>query len=246
MRIWGYVLLGIGVLFLVLFGLAALGGANLGVIPFFVSVMVITIGWNFRTSGKGILRADPSATPAAIGAQPETAQPEVLTVEMPLTPEVAASIARRNASTRRTLLYLSGGFFVIFAAIGAVSAAMDKTPGEGSTFLLAFSGLGVLCACMIYGLSWLTKLLPVGRDLHGTTYLQTTGPVSVVPFIGGATLRLADRAFLMNGRGGMAELSKLDWGRVDYSPHGHIILGAWDREGRSVYCLPGYRVETSG
>ena len=55
-------------------------------------------------------------------------------------------------------------------------------------------------------------------------------------------LRLADRAFLMDGRSGMVELSNVDWGCVDYSPHGHMILGAWDGEGRSVYCLPGYTV----
>jgi hypothetical protein len=24
--------------------------------------------------------------------------------------------------------------------------------------------------------------------------------------------------------------------------HGHVILGAWDKEGRSVYCLPGFGV----
>jgi hypothetical protein len=66
--------------------------------------------------------------------------------------------------------------------------------------------------------------------------------VQVAPVLGGATLRLADRAFLMNGNGGMAALSKLGRGRVDYTPHGHLVLGAWDSEGRNVYALPGYHV----
>jgi hypothetical protein len=42
----------------------------------------------------------------------------------------------------------------------------------------------------------------------------------------------------------MTELSTLGWGRVDYSPHGHVILAAWDNQGRTVYALPGYTVSS--
>jgi len=100
--------------------------------------------------------------------------------------------------------------------------------------------IGIASALMIYGLSWLTSMKPVRRDLRGTTYLRTTGPVEVVSLGNGAMLRLADRAFLIDQRYGATELGALGWGRVDYSPHGHVILGAWDKDGRSVYCLPGY------
>jgi hypothetical protein len=222
-----------------------LGGGHLGPIPFFVSVIIIFIGWTLRTSGKGLLQTQPAAAAEHEGAATGTATGAALTVEMPLTAEVAASLARQNARTQRTLLYVSGGCFGFFIALGAVLAAVDKTRGEGSTFLEIFSGLGAACACLIYGISWLTALNPVRRDLHGTSYLQTTGPVKVVPMMGGAMLRLADRAFLMNGRGGQTELSKLSFGRVDYSPHGHVILGVWDIDGRRVYCVPGYGAEST-
>ncbi len=51
MRIWGTVLLVLGILFLIMFALAELGGAHLGFIPFFVSGFLILMGWNLRKSG---------------------------------------------------------------------------------------------------------------------------------------------------------------------------------------------------
>jgi hypothetical protein len=138
------------------------------------------------------------------------------------------------------LLYVAGGFCVLFVGLGIVLGATDKTPGEGMTFLMIFGLIGIASGSMIYGIWWLTAMKPVRRDLRGTTYLRTTGPVEVVSLGNGAMLRLADRAFLIDQRYGATELGALGWGRVDYSPHGHVILGAWDKDGRSVYCLPGY------
>jgi hypothetical protein len=247
MRIFGYVLLVVGVVFALLFALAQFGGGHLGVVPFFVSFMLIVMGWQMGTAGKGILRTSPAPKPDLGSAQPATgpgqsgaAADQMSTVELPLTPEVAAALALHSARSRRILLMISGGLFVLIAGLGAAIAATDTTPGEGRTFLVVLGGVGVACALLIYGISWLTTLAPVRSDLRGTSYLRTTGPVQVVPMFGGAMLRLADRAFLMNGHGGAAQLRKLGWGKVDYSPHGHVVLGAWDREGRSVYCLPGY------
>jgi len=246
MRIWGYVLLILGSLFLIMFALAEFGGAHIGVVPFFVSIFLIGMGWNLRNSGKGILQAKPVATAqhtgseiAAAPSQP-AAPAEFSTVELPLTPEIAAVIARQSARAKRILMYVVGGCLVFFAGLGAVLGATDKTPGGGMTFLVIFGSIGVASALLIYGISWLTSFKPVRRDLHGTIYLRTTGPVQVVPLAGGAMLRLADRAFLIDRRYGATELTNLGWGRVDYSPHGHVILGAWDRDGRSVYSLPGY------
>jgi hypothetical protein len=244
MRIWGYILLIIGVLFFVLFVLAETGGAHLGIVPFFVSFLLMFMGWRLRTSGRGILQPKPVATEgissAAAAGQAAAPAAEFSTVEVPLTPEVAAVIARQNARIQRILLYIVGGCLVLFVGLGGVLAATDKTPANGRLFLFIFGGIGVATAATIYGISWLTTQRPVRKDLRGATYLRTTGPVSVVYISGGGMLRLADRAFLMNGRNGMTELSKLGWGRVDYSPHGHIILGVWDRDGKNVYCSPGY------
>ena len=241
MRIWGWVLLILGILFLVMFVLAEFGGGHVGFVPFFVSAFLILMGWNLKKSGGGILQSKPAEN-AGAGSPGHSNAPaaEFSTVELPLTPEIAAVIARQSARAKKILLYVAGGFCVLFVGLGIVLGATDKTPGEGKTFLAIFGLIGIASALMIYGLSWLTSMKPVRRDLRGTTYLRTTGPVEVVSLGNGAMLRLADRAFLIDQRYGATELGALGWGRVDYSPHGHVILGAWDKDGNSVYCLPGY------
>src|ERR1019366_9069016 len=223
MRIWGTVLLVLGILFLIMFALAQFGGAHLGFIPFFVSGFLILMGWNLRKSGKGILQSKPAAELA--GAQTSVASgqsaapaAEFSTVEMPLTPEIAAAITRQSARAKRILVYVVGGCLVLFGGIGIGIGVTDKTPGEGMTFLAVFGFIGVASAGLIYGITWLTSMKPVRRDLRGTTYLRTTGPVEVVSLGNGAMLRLADRAFLIDQRYGATELANLGWGRVDYSP----------------------------
>jgi hypothetical protein len=245
MRIWGTVLLVLGILFLIMFTLAQFGGAHLGFIPYFVSGFLILMGWNLRKSGKGILQSKPvaensSAQSSPASNQPAAPAPEFSTVEMPLTPQIAEIIAGQSARAKRILLYVVGGCLVLFCGLGVVLGVTDKTPGEGMTFLVIFGSIGVASAALIYGISWLTSFRLVRRDLRGTTYLRTTGPVEVVSLGNGSMLRLADRAFLIDQRYGATELKNLGWGRVDYSPHGHVILGAWNKDGQSVYSLPGY------
>lgn len=244
MRIWGWVLLILGVLFLIMFVFAEFGGGHVGFVPFFVSAFLILMGWNLKKSGRGILQTKPAenAGTGSAGATGESnaAPAEFSTVELPLSPEVAAVIVKQSARAKKMLVYVAGGFCVLFVVLGIVLGATDKTKGEGMTFLMIFGLIGIASGSMIYGLWWLTAMKPVRRDLRGTTYLRTTGPVEVVSLGNGAMLRLADRAFLIDQRYGATELGALGWGRVDYSPHGHVILGAWDKDGRSVYCLPGY------
>jgi hypothetical protein len=249
MRIFGNVILIVGILFLILFALAQAGGGHLGFIPFFVSGFMVLMGAQLRKSGRGIVQPDPAGTsehpgvpaPTAPGQPAATFTPaQVFTVEMPLTPEIAALIAAQTARARRILLYVVAGSIVFFACLGIAFSVGNVAPGQNQFLLLLFGGIGVASAGMIYGISWLTMLKPVRRDLRGTIYLRTTGPVKVVRIASGAMLRLADRAFLFDSRYGFAQLSALSWGTVDYSPHGHVILGAWDAQGRSVYCIPGY------
>ncbi|MGB6197935.1 MAG: hypothetical protein WBF35_00155 [Candidatus Acidiferrales bacterium] len=247
MRIWGNIVLIVGILFLLLFGLAEFGGGHLGVVPFFVAGLLIFMGAKLRASGKGIVQANPAESEGHLGSavatalsQPAAPAAQFSTVELPLTPEVAALIAAQSARGQRLLLYVVAGFLVFFVVLGVVLDVVNAAPGQGQTLALLLGGIGVAAGVMIYGISWLTTRKPVRRDLRGTTYLRTTGPVKVVPISTGAMLRLADRAFLIDRRYGMAQLSTLGWGTVDYSPHGHVILGAWDNQGRPVYCLPGY------
>jgi hypothetical protein len=243
MRIWGWVLLILGVLFLLMFVLAEFGGGHVGFVPFFVSAFLILMGWNLRNSGKGILQSKPAEDAGAgTRGQPAAVAAEFSTIELPLTPEIAAVIAQQSARAKKLLYYVAGGFCVLFIVLGAVLGVTDKTPGEGKTFLMIFGLIGIASGSMIYGIWWITAMKPVRRDLRGTTYLRTTGPVEVVSLGNGAMLRLADRAFLIDQRYGATELGALGWGRVDYSPHGHVILAAWNKDGQSVYCLPGYNV----
>jgi hypothetical protein len=242
MRIWGWALLILGILFLIMFVFAEFGGGHVGFVPFFVSAFLILMGWNLKKSGRGILQSKPADNSGAPGlaGQSSAVAAEFSTVELPLTPEIAAVITRQSARAKKILLYVAGGFCVLFVGLGIVLGATDKTPGDGKIFMMIFGLIGIASGGMIYGLWWLTAMKPVRRDLRGTTYLRTTGPVEVVSLGNGAMLRLADRAFLIDQRYGATELGALGWGRVDYSPHGHVILGAWDKDGRSVYCLPGY------
>jgi hypothetical protein len=226
--------------------MAEFGGGHLGFIPFFVSGVLILMGFRLRTSGKGLVQAKPAAAdqpgvaPSATPAQASAPAVQFSTVELSLTPDVAAVITTQKARTRRFLLWVGGGIAVFFFGLGIVLGLTNSAAGQGQTFFLIFAGIGILSAGMIIGISWLTTQMPVRKDLAGTTYLRTTGPVSVVRMGSGGMLRLADRAFLMDGRYGMKELSILGYGTVDYTPHGHVILAAWDRNGRKVYSLPDY------
>jgi hypothetical protein len=246
MRIWGYIILGLGVVFLILLGLAAAGGAHLSVVSVIVVVILMSTGWSLVRSGKGILQTVPSAGGAAQAAatgQPADQAAAPATVQLPLTPAIAAVVLQKTARMRRILLYLAGGCVVFFGGLGALLGFTDSSQSEGRAMFAVFAGVGLVSAVMIYGISWLTSQAPVRRDLREKNFLRTTGPVQVVPIVGGYMLRLSDRAFLMNGRDGALALAKISFCQIDYTPHGHVILGAWDQEGKSVYCLPGYSGE---
>jgi hypothetical protein len=244
MRILGWIILIIGVVFLALFGLAQLGGGHIGPTPFIIAALLIIMGLRLRAAGKGLVASNPgvaaSVSAASASGQPTPFTGEVATVELPLTPEVAAVLSAQNARGRRVLKYVSLGFFGLFLLVGIVTGLINHNSPNGPIFFGMFAGIGIATAGMIYGLSWLTTQRLVNRDLRGNIYLRTTGPVQVVRMYNGAILRLADRSFMMNGRFGMKELSGMRAGRVDYSPHGHVILGAWDAGGQRVYCLAGY------
>jgi hypothetical protein len=250
-RIFGDLLLAVGFIFLILFVLAAFGGGGIGWVPFLVSGMLIATGANLRKSGRGLLREKPAQADAKANAaaaatgQTSSAAPEFSIVEMPMTADVAAAIMGQAAHYWRNVKRVVTFFFIFFVVLGVVLdyGVSDVTPRHA--FLVIFPLIGLASVVMIGGISWLTIQRPARRDLKSATYLRSTGPLEIVDISGGAILRLADRSFLVNGTAGAPELSNLNWGRVDYSPHGHVILAAWDRNGRSVYCLSGYKLGTA-
>ena len=59
MRIFGDLLLALGIIFLILFVLAEFGGGGMGAVPFIISGVLIVTGANLRSAGGGILRKKP-------------------------------------------------------------------------------------------------------------------------------------------------------------------------------------------
>ncbi len=160
-------------------------------------------------------------------------------------PEIAMVVAQQNARDWRRVLYFAGFFLVVFAIIGALIDVLNAAPGEGTTMLGAFGAVGLATAGTIAGISWLCMRWPVKRDLGTAHYLRTIGPMQVVtiPFWSGARLQLTDRAFLLNGTAVIRALGRISCGTVDYTRHGHVILAAWDSQGRKIYGAPGYAVD---
>lgn len=243
MRIWGYILLVLGVVFLALFAMALMGGARIGFLPWFVSLFLVFTGWTFVKSARGLVPTAPAQATAAAAA----AAVAPATVEITMTPPAAEAIARQANRSRRIPAYIAGVFLVFFIGIGVVLAAVDNTPGEGVQFLAWFSGVGLATGVMIVGITWLSTRSLV-HDKRATFILRTTGPMQVapMPFGGGAVLRLADRSFMIGGSlKEIGALRNIDSGTVEYSPRGHVILAAWDSRGALAYSAPGYAAAPS-
>jgi hypothetical protein len=249
-RILGYVLMSAGVLLVMLFNMAKLGGGHLGIPPYVIAFLVASAGWKLRTYGSGIAQQKPAAVPLATPGQqgPGTtsapSQSAVAaappTVEIPMTPEALAATALQTSRSRRILIYVVGGITLFFIVVGICFGLTDPDRAEAHQFLAVFVGIGLISGLLVGVISWLTTERHVSRDLRSPTYLRTTGPVQLVSIQGGYLVRLADCAFLLKGRAGRKELSGLTWGTVDHTPHGHIVLAAWDREGKPTYAIPGY------
>lgn len=231
MRLWGYIILVIGLVFLLLFILANYEEAHIGLLPFIIAGCLVLAGFQLIKSGKGILLQQPQGT---IDNNP--------TNKMPMTQDIVAAIKQQNASNWKIIWYLGLSYIVFFILVGLLIAILNKKPNDLITLPLLFGALGVFTALMTIGAFWILNRWPMRRDIHENYYLRTKGPIKVIPFLGGAILQLADRAFLISGKNGMKELSNLNAGIVDYTPHGRTILAAGDEKGQSIYRITGYQV----
>lgn len=229
MRTWGFVLIGIGVFYAIAMALALAGGSQMSPIPLVVAVLLVAMGATFARSGTALVKTPPSA---------DAPSP---TTELPMSAEISAVVRQQTAKTWRVLLILSGGMALGFILLGAIVGFADQTPGEGAQIFSFFCALGVVMGGTILFTSWLTTRRLINSDVRAANYLRTVGPLQLVPLVtGGAMLRLADRAFLINGRGGVRELKGVTAGTVDYTAKAHVILGAWDANGHELYRAPGY------
>jgi hypothetical protein len=238
-RITGYVLLVLGIIFELLFVLAALGGGKISPSAYVIAAILIIMGWRMKAYGKGIsTRPTPASPSGAAIAEASSVTPSP-TVELALTPAVVGLITRETARSRRIMTIVVVVGVVVFLAIGEGIDLAVSSPGNMKAFpMMAIVGLAF--GLIVGGIWFATLERPVRRDLRESTYLRTSGPIQIVPMFGGNMLRLADRAFLMNGRSAAAELAKLNWATVDYSKHAHVILGASDQSGNAVYSVAGY------
>lgn len=226
MRTRGYVVCALGLLFLALLALASGGGGSVGLLPYAFATFLLLSG------GIMIAKGAPLA-PHAAGAGDAT-QP------LPMTPAVAAIIARESDRTWRVVLWIVAGCIAASAVLGGTIGVVSRQPGAWLPIFVAFVVLGAATGFAILLSSWLSSRRLMMRDVRGSTYFRTTGPISVVRLPAGAMLRLADRAFVLSARGGLPELSALTGGTVDYGAQGHLVLGVWDDRGNSVFRLPGY------
>ncbi len=237
MRIWGYIVLVLGIIYLILFMMANSTGAHIKALPFLITLFLIYSGVMLIKSGKGILQTRTSANA-------DTKFVSAFTEQIPMSRDVAKVIEQQCAKNYKIIKYLGVGSLIFFLLFGAIIGILDKNLQESIALTIVFGILGIFTALMTVGAFWLINRVPLKKDLSGTNYLRTKGPIELTPFMGGAILRLADRAFLINGKFAIPELIKINEGTVDYSCHAHVILAAWDRNGEMIFCAPGYNTDS--
>jgi len=246
MRIFGYVLLFVGIVFELLLVLARLGGGKVSPTAFAVVAILILSSWRLRAYGRPIAKRGPSSDPSTVakpGPGPELASP---TTKLPFTPAVSAVVAQEIARSRRIMvIMILGGMSLVLLLAGSIGLAVSS-PLE---FLAGGSFFSLALGLFVGGIWILAGARPLRRDLRESTYLRASGPVQLVCVFGGAhLLRLADRAFIPSGCRPMAlaaAFRHLTWATVDYSNHSHLIFEVRDHSGRSVYRCAGFELVRS-
>jgi hypothetical protein len=232
-RIFGLVLMIVGIAFEILFILALIGGGKDLALGLVVAAGLIAMGWKFRTYGKGIVQQEHSS--ATTDVSPTTPPLQSPTVELPLTQALSAAFIRQVARWRRITAIIIACFtaFFLILAVGVYLALPPNTSPK--PFLIVVPAVCLFFALSVGGLHVFQRELPARRDLRESIYLRTIGPVQVISMYGGSLLRLADRAFLANSRPAVKVLRDLTWATVDYTRHAHVIFEIRDQAGHLVY-----------
>ncbi len=238
MRIFGIVLLVIGILLMCLFPILIFT-SDMSAAALFFPLLLISMGWRFSRWGRGIVRDAPSSSPPAAQGTGAAQAPAVGTVEIPMSPQATDVIVRQCAQAKKMVWWIAGGALVLFIGLGALFVNSGSTDPDAHNMIYVFGGMGFALAFLVGGFQWLLIIRPIQNDLAATTYLRTTGPIQLVFIRNGYMLRLADRSFLLKSKDGVNQLKTIDWGTVDHSQQGHVLLAAWDRQGNSVYIAPG-------
>jgi len=125
MRIWGWVFLILGIVFLFFFVFAQAGGGSIGVMPWLVAGFLCLIGLNFIRSGGGLVRATPAVTIADAGTaiSAPAMSGEVGTVEVPMSPAAVQAIKRSARWRLRVVSYVAAGMGLFFITTGPIQVA---------------------------------------------------------------------------------------------------------------------------
>ncbi|MGA2097606.1 MAG: hypothetical protein ABSH39_15000 [Candidatus Acidiferrum sp.] len=240
MRIGGWIMFILGILFVLAVPLSWINGDGLPLRALIYSIILVVTGWRLKTYGTGLVSSPAESNPGGAtegvytgwneGGLPKRA--ENATMEVPFTPGVADLILNSFNKASGQIAMLTGVLFAVILIVGLVKGA----------WLL----VGVFAASLglVVGAIWLFVVaVPAWRDLRAKTYMRSRGPIQLVSMGNGFMLRFADRAISLSKGPANAWLAQLHWGVVDYSSHGHIILGLWDSDGKNLFLADGYKPE---
>jgi hypothetical protein len=232
-RIFGLVLMIVGIAFEILFFLALIGGGKDLALGLVLAAGMIAMGWKLKTYGKGIIQEEHSAATTELSATTPPRQSS--TVELPLTQALSVAFIRQVARWRRITGIIVGCFTAFFLLLSVGMYLALPPPASPKPFLIVVAAVCLFFALFVGGIHVFQRELPVRRDLRESTYLRTSGPVQVISLYGGTLLRLADRAFIADSRPAVKVLRDLTWATVDYTRHAHVIFEIRDQAGHVVY-----------
>jgi hypothetical protein len=243
---WALIAIGIGGAAAALFGAR---GGNFSVIRLLtVCLVLVGTGWTLRAKGPGERRRVPHAGSGTVVGQSDPDAFTEGTVDIPLTPEVSALIARDAARQNRSLAV---GVACLIGAGQLLGLGMylfrrkifpDIPPNDPWCIWIYVIGAGTGAAvALLIGIVGVVAGALARRDRRERTYLRTTGSARLDSIQKGFILRLVDRSFTVDSKRVAPALRHLDWVSIDYSRHAHIVLAVRNRVGVDVYCVDGYR-----
>jgi hypothetical protein len=214
-------------------------------------LLTMAIGWNILKIGTGSLariraqaRCWPRAGAASAPQLPSPAAPaprrdpdSPSTRELPLTSEMQRCLEAACSRSRRALGAGAAVLLVYTLVLGGLFVSEEGPVGLRYTFypLGLGTGVGGIMWAALLGEHWLLQ-----KDRRRSTFLRTTGPMSIWRFQSYHQLNAADRTFSL-AFPMAAKLSGLRWGVVDSTKHARHIFEVRAQDGRVAYRHPEYR-----
>jgi hypothetical protein len=234
LQAWGFVVVGFGIAVL---GVALFVGNRSGRYPTFpfAGFLAMMVGSGIVKMGMGSLariraqaRRAPRAgaasapqLPSPVAPAPRRDPDSPSTRELPLTSEMQRCLEAACSRSRRALGVGAAVLLVYTLVLGGLFVREEGPVGSRHTFIPLGLGTGVggIMWAALLGEHWLLQ-----KDRRRSTFLRTTGPMSIRKFHYYHRLNAADRTFTLN-LPMAAKLRGLRWGVVDSTKHARHILG---------------------